>query len=158
MRAKRLLKTLLLMAFLQSFLGLFVADSIHAEDLTTPVSKSVPFGSYWTTDMALTKGQTVHIDLKVTGGMMDFYFMDSTGYIEFQRALSSLEEISFHYYPSLSKEDATFIDQTAQVPANGTYCFVMANMDNFNTVSVSGRIAVTSGGVSELVLLDPRLP
>jgi hypothetical protein len=107
--------------------------------------------------MVLTEGQTLHIDLKVAGGTLDFYFMDSAGYIEFQRAWSSLEDTSFHYYPSLSKKDATFIDQTARVFPDGTYYFVMANMDNFNTVSVSGRIAVTSGGLSELVLLDPRL-
>jgi len=155
-RAKRLLEIFLLTALLQSFLGLLVADSVCAEDLTAPVSESVPFGSYWTTEMVLTKGQTVHIDLKVTGGILDFYFMDSASYIEFQRASSNLEDTSFHYYPSLSKEDATFIDQNARVPANGTYYFVMANMDNFNTVFVSGRIAATSGGLSELVQIDPR--
>jgi ribosomal protein L37E len=132
------------------------AEAVDAYNYNESVSENIPFGSAWTAQMQLDRGQTVRIDLS-SNGFVDFYFMDSSGYSQFEAAANNGGQGQFSYFPALSQLGSSSIYKTAQVPANGTYYVVVPNMDNLNTIQLSGRITATSGGLSDLALIDPTL-
>jgi len=143
------------LVILVALISLFVieARTVEAYNYNESVSQNVPFGSAWTAQMQLDQGQTVRVDLS-SNGLVDFYFMDSSGYSQFEATMNSGGQGQFSYSPSLSQLGSSSIDKTARIPASGTYYVVVPNMDNFNTIHVSGRVTATSGGASDLLLVN----
>lgn len=125
--------------------------SVAAGPYNEEVSTAIPPGSYYAGEMKLSSGQTVHIQLSVTGTIVDFYFMDSAGYSQFRSAASSPWGGSFSYFPDLSVLGSYSIDKSATVPQSGTYYVVVANFDTSQTAFLSGRITASGAIIGPLV-------
>jgi len=124
-----------------------------ADDYDEDVSESIQFNYAWWGQLNLSQGQNVHVSLSALGGLIDFYFLDASGFTEFEYALGHQLRSGFHYYTELSEKDAPSIDKAASIQKDDTYYVVVANFQNVNTVSITGRITATSDGISDSYLV-----
>lgn len=125
--------------------SLFIQGLARADLYDDTVSATVSAGAYYYAPVSLSSGQSLHIQLSVTGGAVDFLFMDAAGFSDFQAAANSLFGGTYTYAPDLSALGAYSIDKTETIPESGTYYVVVSNVEGWSSVALSGRITATSG-------------
>lgn len=116
------------------------ASAAYAEQA---VDEDIAADGFWSLRLDLAIKDPVSISLTVTGGVANFYFMDSEGYTLFNNAWNSSSPYSmFSYYPDLSSKNANSISKSGSMPTTDTY-YVVVYCDDFNVLHLSGK--VTSG-------------
>jgi len=107
------------------------------------VNDDIAGDEYWHLQLNLTVKDPISISLTVTGGMANFYFMDSDGFVLFNFAWNGTSQFSvISYYPALSSENANSISKSATIPTTDTY-YVVAYCTGWNDLHITGK--VTSG-------------
>ena len=107
------------------------------------VNEDIAGDEYWHMQLNLTVKDPISISLTVTGGMANFYFMDSEGFLLFNNAWNGTSQFDiFSYYPGLSSKNTNSISKSAIIPTTDTY-YIVAYCTGWNGLHITGK--VTSG-------------
>lgn len=100
---------------------MLVPANVAAAYSEITVNENIAGDEYWHLQLNLTVKDPISISLTVTGGMANFYFMDSDGFVLFNFAWNGTSQFSvISYYPTLSSENANSISKSANIPTTDT--------------------------------------
>ena len=123
--------------------GVISVPMVSVADSTVSVDSVVAAGSYVAYTVPVQNGETVSVDITTRSGPpLDFFFVTQSGFIQFNASWPATN--SFTYLQELSSTNATAIQKTATVPADGTYHLIIANSDATMSSSAVGSIRTTA--------------
>lgn len=147
-------RTLCLMAVVAAVVMLMPANVAAAYSEIT-VNEDIAGDEYWHMELNLTVKDPISISLTVTGGIANFYFMDSDGFVLFNYAWNGTSQFDiFSYYPDLSSKNTISISKSAIIPTTDTY-YIVAYCTDWNDLHITGKVSAGVKPTDPTTLIIP---
>lgn len=136
-------------------IGVLIPANAAAAYSETTVNDDIAADEYWHMTLNLAAKDPISISLSVTGGMANFYFLDSEGFVLFNYAWNGTSQFNiFSYYPDLSSKNINSISKSAVVPTTGVY-YIVAYCTGWETLHITGKVSAGVKPMDPISLIIP---